>query len=266
MLLNDHEVRAGLQQRGIMIPSETWFLAALHNTTTDSLDYFDLDTLPATHRSDLQDLMSLAQQASGLVRAERAQRSPVTNDTEAAQRCRDWSEVRPEWGLAGNAAFIIAPRHRTRPQNLSGKTFLHSYNFRQDTDGKVLELIMTAPMVVASWINLQYYASSVDNQHFGSGNKTLHNVVGQFGVFEGNGGDLMTGLPWQSVFDGSQLQHNPLRLSVIIEAPRESIDRILSQHGGIRDLIDHAWISVSAIEDEQLFRYLPDRGWTLLAS
>jgi len=200
------------------------------------------------------------------VRIERAQRTLSSAHVTGEQRSRDWSELRPEWGLAGNASFIIAPRQRTQHLHLSGRAFLHSYDFRQDTDGKILELIMTAPMVVASWINLQYYASSVDNRHFGSGNKAIHNVVGQFGVFEGNGGDLMTGLPWQSIYDGHQLQHEPLRLSVMIEAPRHAIDRIVHQHRSIRDLIDHAWISLSALEDGQVHRYQSGRGWSRLAS
>jgi hypothetical protein len=54
----------------------------------------------------------------------------------------------------------------------------------------VLELIMTAPVVVASWISLQYYGSSVAPEAFGGGNKLIHNVVGGIGVVEGNGGSL----------------------------------------------------------------------------
>ena len=50
---------------------------------------------------------------------------------------------------------------------------------------------MTAPMVVAHWINLQYFTSTTDNLHFGSGNRLLHNVVGgHIGLLEGNGGEL----------------------------------------------------------------------------
>jgi uncharacterized protein YbcC (UPF0753/DUF2309 family) len=98
---------------------------------------------------------------------------------------------------------VAAPRARTRGLDLSGRCFLHDYDWTRDAGFGVLELIMTAPMVVASWINLQYYGSSVDPAAFGSGDKTLHNVVGAtIGVLEGNGGDLRVGLPWQSVHDG----------------------------------------------------------------
>ena len=93
---------------------------------------------------------------------------------------------------------------------------------------------MTAPVVVANWINMQYYASTVDQEHSGSGDKTIHNVVGNFGIFSGNGGDLQTGLPWQSIHDGEQYQHDPVRLLVVIAASRESIDRILAAHGNVR--------------------------------
>ena len=60
--------------------------------------------------------------------------------------------------------------------------FMHSYDESRDPEGKVLEQIMTAPMIVTNWINMQYFASTVDQKHFGCGNKTIHNVVGKFGV------------------------------------------------------------------------------------
>ena len=83
--------------------------------------------------------------------------------------------------------------HRDRlpsMRSLDGQSFLAQLRSHARLDGSVLETIMTAPMVVAHWINMQYYASTVDNDHFGSGNKTVHNVVGRFGILSGNGGDL----------------------------------------------------------------------------
>src|SRR4051794_10511116 len=107
---------------------------------------------------------------------------------------------------------------------------------------------MTAPMVVASWISLQYYGSTVDNRVFGSGDKVLHNVVGTIGVLEGNGGDLRTGLPWQSVHDGERFVHQPLRLSVVVEAPSEAVNGIIERHAMVRDLVDDGWLHLFALD------------------
>ena len=117
-------------------------------------------------------------------------------------------------------------------------------------------------MVVASWINLQYYGSSVNNRAFGSGNKTLHNVVGALGVLEGNGGDLRTGLPWQSVHNGSKLVHEPLRLSVFIEAPLDAINAVIAKHESVRQLVENKWLHLFALDVEgQLYRYWGDKAW-----
>ncbi|MDE1979011.1 MAG: DUF2309 family protein, partial [Betaproteobacteria bacterium] len=127
---------------------------------------------------------------------------------------------------------------------------LHDYVWKNDADFKVLELIMTAPMVVANWINMQYYGSVVDNSRFGSGNKVLHNVVGgAIGVLEGNGGDLRVGLPLQSLHDGSRWMHEPLRLSVYLEAPAEAIDNIIARHEMIRQLVDNKWLHIFRIDE-----------------
>ena len=179
---------------------------------------------------------------------------------------RDWSQVRPEWGLAGNAAFIVAPRGRTHGIDLGGRAFLHSYDWHKDDDFKTLELIMTAPMVVASWINLQYYGSTVNNEAFGSGNKVIHNVVGTLGVLEGNAGDLKTGLPWQSVHDGSRFVHEPRRLNVFIEAPIEAMNAVIAKHEGVRLLTDNRWLHLFALDDKGRVshRYAGELTWERL--
>ncbi len=269
-ILNDAGVRAGLRERGIDVPADTWFLAGLHDTTLDEVRLFDAQLAPAELAADVATLRGHLARAGGLARAQRAGllglggRAPEAIDADIARRSRDWSEVRPEWGLAGNAAFIAAPRARTRGLDLGGRAFLHEYDWRADGAGSTLELIMTAPMVVASWINLQYYGSTVDNAAFGSGNKVLHNVVGAtLGVLEGNGGDLRVGLPLQSVHDGTRFVHEPLRLNVFIEAPHEAVQRVIEKHGGVRELLDHGWVHLFLIEDEgrAFVRYVAGGGW-----
>ena len=263
-LLNCAAVRQQLRERGIQIPDSTCFVAGLHNTTTDEVELFDLDRLPASHAGDLAELATQLAAAGALARRERAsdlglgalEREPAALLRAVRERADDWAQTRPEWGLANNAAFIVAPRSRTRGVNLQGRSFLHDYDHRKDTDGSLLELIMTAPMIVTNWINMQYFASTVDNRRFGSGNKTLHNVVdGRIGVFEGNGGDLRIGLSWQSLHDGVRWQHAPLRLTVIIDAPREAIDRVIAQHETVRQLVHNRWLYLVRLDDEVMETY-----------
>ncbi len=257
-LLNDPEVRDGLAARGIDVPSSTRFVAGLHNTTTDHVGLFDLDELPRTHLLDWGALRVWLDDAAEAARLERAPRLGLEGRESRAvrgsleARARDWSQVRPEWGLANCAAFIVAPREHSRHLNLDGRSFLHDYRWQEDKEFATLELIMTAPMVVTHWINFQYYASTVDNRRYGSGNKVLHNVVGtHLGVFEGNGGDLRIGLPMQSLHDGRRWMHEPLRLSVFIEAPRLAISAVIRKHETVRQLVDNGWIHLLQIDETE---------------
>jgi len=265
-LLNDAEVRTGLVDRGIEVPADTLFVAALHDTTTDSVTLYDQDTDAAGHAEDLEQVRQWLAAAGKLTRTERALRLPRARaEDDIPARARDWAEVRPEWALAGCKAFIAAPRGRTTGRSVEGRAFLHDYDWQQDADNGfgVLELIMTAPVVVASWISLQYYGSTVAPAAFGSGNKLLHNVVGGIGVFEGNGGLLRAGLPWQSVHDGEDYVHEPLRLSVCIEAPRDAMNDVLRRHEGVRELFDNRWLHLFAVDDEGRLghRYVGDLQW-----
>lgn len=52
-VLNDREVRKGLAAQGLAIPKDTWFIAGLHDTTTDQVRLFDLDQLPHCFAEDL---------------------------------------------------------------------------------------------------------------------------------------------------------------------------------------------------------------------
>jgi uncharacterized protein YbcC (UPF0753/DUF2309 family) len=250
-LLNDPEVRAGLAQSGINIPSDTTFLGALHDTVSDEVVIYADDQTSPDHRSDLARAKDWFGAAGKLARSERALRLPRASGSESAlaKRGRDWAETRPEWGLTGCSAFIAAPRAQTTGKNLAGRAFLHDYDWMADKGFAVLELILTAPVVVASWINLQYYGSTVAPDLFGAGNKLLHNVTGGIGVVEGNSGLLRSGLPWQSVHDGEIHIHEPMRLSVCIEAPQEAISAVLERHGSVRELFDNRWLHLFALNE-----------------
>jgi uncharacterized protein YbcC (UPF0753/DUF2309 family) len=163
--------------------------------------------------------------------------------------------------------LIAAPRERTQGIDLGGRVFLHNYDWKLDTEFGVLELIMTAPMVVANWINLQYYGSTVNNRVFGSGNKVRHNVSCTSGVLEGNPSDLKVGLPWQSVHDGARFVHEPLGLNVFIETPVEALNGVIAKHEVVRNLFDNRWIHLFAISEKGSIthRYQRDLNWRSLS-
>ena len=262
LLLNDPEVRSGLVGHGIHIPEATRFIAGLHDTVSDDVTLYDTV-------GDLSAVRGWLDAAAVLARAERAVRLPRSGSKGKSLiwRGRNWAETRPEWGLAGCSAFIVAPRNRTAGRDFGGRAFLHSYDWRQDPGFGTLELILTAPVVVAIWISLQYYGSVVAPHAFGGGNKLLHNVVGGFGVLEGHSGPPRVGLPWQSVHDGQSFQHEPLRLTVVVEAPAEAITAIFARHDELRALFDNGWAHLLRLDDQGQIvdRYEPSLGWSIIA-
>ena len=261
-ILNDTDVRAGLVERGIIIADHTWFVAAEHDTAADLVRVFDHDVVPAATRpliDALQRDLDIAGERNSLDRAKRLPGSaPRVRD-----RGRDWAEVRPEWGLAGNGAFIIGPRSMTADHDLRGRSFLHSYVAERDPDGVALETIMTAPLVVAQWISSQYYFSTVEPEVFGAGDKMLHNPVGGIGVMVGQSGDLAVGLPMQSVMLGEQRAHDPLRLLAVVQAPLDRIEGIILRNSGLRKLVEGEWIHVvaRASDNDAWSLRTPSGGW-----
>jgi uncharacterized protein YbcC (UPF0753/DUF2309 family) len=265
-ICNDDAVKAELRERGIDVPHDTVFLAAEHNTTTDEVALYD-GHVPETHADDVDRLRADLATARAGAAAERA--ADMGGDADAGvreteRRAGDWAETRPEWGLAGNAGFVVGPRALTDGLDLDGRSFLHSYDWATD-DGDALEAILTGPMVVTQWINAQYYFSTVDNAAYGSGSKVTHNPVGNVGVYQGNGGDLMTGLPLQSLRSADdEPYHQPLRLSTVVHAPVERVTGILSDHEELTTLLDNGWLSLTVVDptqDHRAFRYDGALGW-----
>ncbi len=271
MIANRPHVRDLLANRGLVIPPDTHFLAALHDTTTDQVRIADLEDVPPTHRKELAQVLEDVNDTGSMAVAEREialQATPTRharrNSMQDVQlRSMDWAQVRPEWGLARNSLFIIGSRRLTQGVDLAGRSFLHSYDYRPDTDGKLLEIIMTAPLIVAQWINLEYYFSTVDPEIYGSGSKVYHNVTGRIGVMTGAQSDLRMGLPVQTVMNGARLYHEPMRLMAIIEAPRELISAIINRQPLLQGLFNNRWLNLIAYEpmERRYYRYDDAGGW-----
>ncbi len=274
MMANSQKVRERLVKSGIEIPPDTHFLAGQMDTTTDQVHLFDLEDVPPTHRADLARLQEDLKEASALTSQERCARFPdvqrTLNEekakTHVRRRSADWSQVRPEWGLSGNTAFVVARRELTKELNLEGRVFLHSYDYREDPSNRLLEVLLTAPQVVAQWINMEHYFSSVDNEVYGSGSKVYHNVVGRLGIMSGPWSDLRLGLARQTVMNGDMPYHEPMRLLTIIEAPRERIEKLIARHEVLQHYYHNEWVHLVAFdpEDGVWYRYHPKGIWNVI--
>ena len=122
---------------------------------------------------------------------------------------------------------------------------------------------MTGPQVVAQWINMEHYFSTVDNDVYGSGSKIYHNVVGRFGIMSGPWSDLRLGLALQTVMNGDVPYHEPMRLLSVIEAPRERIVKLIGRHEVLQQFFHNEWVHLVALEPEDgiFYRYRPNGEW-----
>ncbi len=264
-ILNKKEVRWKLEDSGINIPLDTIFYGALHNTTTDMVELYT-ENAPAPIYNDVLEKLQIDLKAARIItNQERGLKlNTPTPITDTLRRSSDWSETRHEWGLAQNAAFIVASRKYTQDINLDGRCFLHSYDWEQDVDGSLLETILTAPMVVAQWINSQYLFSTIDNVAYGSGSKVTQNVVGKIGIMQGNGSDLMHGLPLQSVMiNDTTSYHYPQRLLTIIYAPKDLVFSIIEKQSILQTLFFNEWVHLVVVNpsDEQSYKLSANGCW-----
>ena len=274
MMANNQKVRQRLAKLRIDIPSDTHFLAGQMDTTTDTIQLFDLEDVPPTHRADLTRLQEDLKKASALTSQERCARFPdiqyVPTETAAEAHVRkrslDWSQVRPEWGLSNNTSFLIGRRELTKGLDLGGRVFLHSYDYREDPSNRLLEVLLTAPQVVAQWINMEHYFSAVDNEVYGSGSKIYHNVVGRLGIMSGPWSDLRLGLARQTVMSGEMPYHEPMRLLTIIEAPRPRIEKLVARHEILQHFYHNEWVHLVALdpEEKRWYRYRPTGVWNIV--
>jgi hypothetical protein len=256
-VLNHPLGRAHLEAEGLRVPADTVFVAAEHDTALDRVVLLDAPAAGSPQAPALAALMADLEAAGAATASERcavlpgagrAGSSPARAHRHVRRRALDGSEVRHEWGLAGNAFFIAGPRRLTRGVDLGGRAFLHEYDAAADPGGTQLESILTAPLVVAHWINAQYFFSSCDPERLGAGSKTAHNPVGGIGVLSGPGGDLRTGLSEQSVRYLGEPVQPPVRLLAVVAATTTAIDRVLAGHPEIEHLVTGEWLTFCALD------------------
>ncbi len=250
-MLNDRRVRTLLAKRGLDIPDETHFLGGLHNTTVDSVRFFDLDALPRSHVADFEAATRILEDACQRNAHERCRRfdsAPV--DLTYAQayqhvegRSEDLAQPRPEFGNASNAICFVGRRARTRGLYLDRRAFMNSYDPTQDdAEHSVLARILSAAVPVCQGINMQYNLSYIDPTGWGCGTKLPHNVTSLLGVMNGHASDLQPGLPWQGVEI-----HEPIRLLFIIESTPGAMLSIMERNAAIRRVLANGWAQLAVL-------------------
>ncbi len=243
MIANKPEIREKLISRGISIPEETRFIPALHITTTDEMTFYDTEILNTKELELFSGMQEDFKKASLASREERAKVLPnAKHEKDLFIKTMDWSEPRPEWGLAGNMGVFAGPRDSCRHMPLHNRLFLHSYDSTIDNENAdILTRIFNGPLVVGQWINLEHYFSTVDNKVYGAGSKVYHNVVSKIGVYNGNYSDLKIGLPTQSVLEEGKAYHEPVRLLTYMEAPLETVAKAV-ENSVAKEFILNEWI------------------------
>lgn len=251
MIANTKEVREKLKEQGIDIPQSTRFMPGLHITTTDEIKFYDTDILTNEEMQRFRIVMYDFNKASKLSRKERSQSLPcLPTEKEMMVKSMDWSETRPEWGLAGNMGVFAGPRNSTKHLTLNNRFFMHSYDWKIDNDeAEILTRIFDGPLIVGEWINLEHYFSTVDNHIYGAGSKVYHNIVSKVGVFSGNYSDLKIGLPIQSVYLEGEAYHEPVRLLSFVEAPLETVGKAV-ENSIAKEFILNEWIRPVILDRE----------------
>jgi uncharacterized protein YbcC (UPF0753/DUF2309 family) len=252
-MANRADVRDGLRQRGIDIPADTWFIGALHDTASDAVKFYDLETLPASQADSFEEAYAALEQArrdNALERSRRFDDAPLDLTPDQAlrhveERSSHLAQPRPEYGHCTNAICIVGRRPLTRGLHLDRRAFLVSYDPHIDNNHVVLERILAAVGPVGAGISLEYYFSTVDNETFGCGTKLPHNVTGLIGVMNGHQSDLRTGLPLQMV----EL-HEPMRLLLIVDATPEALLAVASRQPEVAELVVKEWVQLVSADPE----------------
>jgi len=250
-MANHNEVRALLTKRGIFIPSTTQFVGGFHDTTRDEVMFFDEDALHEENKQRHFINEEVFAKALDNNAKERSRRFVIVNSKaplgkihdDVRKRSVSLFEPRPELNHATNALCIVGRRALTKHVFLDRRSFLNSYDYAIDSEGKYLFNILKAAAPVCGGINLEYFFSRVDNQKLGAGTKLPHNVMGLFGVANGIDGDLRPGLPSQMIE-----VHDPLRLLIIVEQTPAVVLKTIQASEPTYQWFINDWVKLIAID------------------
>ena len=251
-MANDWRVREQLKELGLSIPRDTVFIGSYHNTCNDSVQFYDLDRLPSSHRKDFENARLIINEARARNAHERCRKFEsaslqiTTSDAlrHVESRAEDLSQARPEYNHATNAICVVGRRDLTQGLFLDRRAFLTSYDAStDDQQNSILSRILAAVVPVCAGINLEYYFSKVDPANYGCGSKLPHNLVGLIGVMEGASSDLRTGLSEQMVEI-----HPPLRMTFIVEATIESMQEVLERNPTVHEMVNGGWVHLALID------------------
>lgn len=262
-MANHQQVRQLLLQRGISIPEETQFIGALHDTTRDEIAFYDEEELTPFNKKLHHRNEKIFEETLHLNAKERSRRFDSIDTRLPAEKIHDkvklrsvsLFETRPELNHATNALCVVGQRALTRNVFLDRRSFMNSFNYKVDPEGKYLLNILQAAAPVCGGINLEYYFSRVDNQKLGAGTKLPHNVMGLFGVANGIDGDLRPGLPSQMIEI-----HDPVRLMIIVEHFPEVVLSTIRQSAETYEWFANEWVHLVAIHPETHLLYLFKEG------
>jgi uncharacterized protein YbcC (UPF0753/DUF2309 family) len=258
-MLNNKEVRNELSKRGIVIPDHTQFVGALHDTTRDAIYYYDFHLLNEKNKIQHSNNNQIFNKALDLNARERSRRLESINSDRAPEKIHQdiikrsvsLFEPRPELNHATNTLCIVGRRNLSDHLFLDRRSFMNSYDYHIDPDGKYLFGILKAVAPVCGGINLEYFFSRVDKQKLGAGSKLPHNVMGLIGVANGYDGDLRPGLPVQMTE-----MHDPLRLLVIVEHFPDVVLKTIQSNDATYEWFKNEWINLVAVHPETNEQFL----------
>ena len=265
-MANHPEVRAILAKNGLIIPDETQFVGALHDTASDEIVFYDISNLSPKNTANHLKNKDCFENALDLNAKERSRRfasidtkQDIKKVHEAIRR-RSVSlfEPRPELGHGTNALCFVGHRNLTKNMFLDRRAFMNSYDYRTDLEGKLLLGVMRPLPPVCGGINLEYYFSRMDNYKLGAGTKLPHNIVGLIGVANSSDGDLRPGLPLQMIE-----VHDPVRLMILVEHYPDVVLKTIQTEPSLYEWFINDWVRLTAIHPEtNEFYFFKDGAFT----